>query len=72
MTNPLAYISDHSMRKHWATKDPEDVRSWQAARLRRYLRDTVLPFSEYYGGLEIDAEELRSLDDLQRWSRMDG
>jgi len=65
MTNPLAYIADHSMRKHWATKDPEDVRNWQAARLRRYLRDTVLPFSEYYGGLEIDAEELRSLDDLR-------
>ncbi len=49
---------------------PPLLREWQLARLRRYLRDTVLPFSAHYGRLfaqeHLAPEKLRSLDDLRR------
>ncbi len=50
--------------------NPRSLREWQLARLRRYLRTTVLPFSAHYGGLfrreGIDPGQLRSPDDLRR------
>jgi len=46
------------------------LRSWQLARLRRYLHDTVLPFSAHYTRLfakeRLTPEMLRGLDDLRR------
>jgi phenylacetate-coenzyme A ligase PaaK-like adenylate-forming protein len=45
-------------------------RNWQLARLRRYLRETVLPFSSHYGALfrreGLDPAQLRTADDLRR------
>ena len=46
------------------------LRDWQLARLRTYLRRTVLPFSEHYRALfereNFAPEQLRTLDDLRR------
>src|SRR4051794_19674978 len=46
------------------------LREWQLARLRKYLHDTVLPISPYYGELfrkeGLEAGNLRRLDDLRR------
>lgn len=49
---------------------PHSLHSWQLARLRSYLRDTVLPFSKHYGRMfdkeRLTPEMLRSVDDLRR------
>lgn len=50
---------------------PETVaRQKQAARLRQFLRDSVLPFSAYYGKLfrehHLTANSVQSLDDLAK------
>ncbi len=49
---------------------PHSLRDWQLARLRTYLRDTVLPFSAHYGRMfaqeRIDPAALRSPEDLRR------
>ncbi|MEP6667665.1 MAG: AMP-binding protein [Chthoniobacter sp.] len=54
---------------HWPSH-PQSLRSWQLARLRTYLRDTVLPFSAHYGRMfqkeHLSPEMLRSADDLRR------
>ena len=54
---------------HWPTRQPA-LREWQLARLRTYLRDTVLPFSAHYRRLlakaRLDPARLRSPDDLRR------
>jgi len=46
------------------------LRNWQIARLRRYLRDTVLPFSAHYSALfrreSIDPARIEAPDDLRR------
>ena len=46
------------------------LRDWQLARLRSYLRDTVLPFSAHYAALfrreGIDPGQIESVDDLRR------
>ncbi|MEO8352223.1 MAG: AMP-binding protein, partial [Chthoniobacteraceae bacterium] len=46
------------------------LRDWQLARLRTYLRHTVLPFSDHYRALfereNFAPEQLRTLDDLRR------
>lgn len=57
--------------KHpWPSRPPRALRDWQLARLRSYLRDTVLPFSAHYGALfrreKIDPADLRTTDDLRR------
>lgn len=50
--------------------DPHSQPDWQLARLRRYLQQTVLPFSARYGALfrreGLDVSQLRTLDDLRR------
>jgi phenylacetate-CoA ligase len=47
-----------------------ELRNWQLARFRRYLQETVLPFSPYYRDLfareKLDADSFRSFDDLSR------
>lgn len=49
---------------------PQSLRDWQLARLRTYLRATVLPFSAHYRRLfekdHLDPDALRSPDDLRR------
>ncbi len=56
-------------KSHWPS-NPRSLREWQLARLRSYLRDTVLPFSAHYGGLfrreGIVPDQIRTLDDLRR------
>ena len=56
-------------KSHWPTHPPS-LREWQLARLRAYLRDTVLPFSAHYRRLfekeRLDPALLRSPDDLRR------
>jgi phenylacetate-coenzyme A ligase PaaK-like adenylate-forming protein len=56
-------------QSHWPS-NPRSLREWQTARLRAYLRDTVLPFSAHYGrlfaGEKITPALLRSPDDLRR------
>ena len=46
------------------------LRKWQVARLRSYLRDTVLPFSAHYAALfrreGIDFDGIKTADDLRR------
>lgn len=49
---------------------PRSLHSWQLARLRTYLRDSVLPFSAHYRRMfdreRITPDQLRSVDDLRR------
>ena len=46
------------------------LRKWQIARLRNYLRDTVLPFSAHYSALfrreNMDPSQIETADDLRR------
>src|SRR4051812_39819951 len=46
------------------------LREWQLAQLRKYLQETVLPFSPYYSELfrkeGLQAGNLRRFDDLRR------
>ena len=58
-------ITDHLIRKNWDSTDPERLKNWQAARLRRYLKQIVLPFSKQYHDLGIEPDEIRSLDDMR-------
>jgi phenylacetate-coenzyme A ligase PaaK-like adenylate-forming protein len=54
----------------WHTLPRKTIRALQAARLRTYLRDVVLPFHPHYRKMfadqGIDWRDLRSLDDLRR------
>ncbi|MDB6152441.1 MAG: Coenzyme synthetase-like protein, partial [Chthoniobacteraceae bacterium] len=54
----------------WPTRRVSALRSWQLSRLRRYLNETVLPFSAHYGALfrreKLDPAALTSLDSLRR------
>ena len=58
------------MNPHPWPSDPHSQPDWQLARLRRYLEQTVLPFSAHYGALfrrhGLDVSQLRTLDDLRR------
>lgn len=42
------------------------MREWQAAKLRRYLKETVLPFSAHYREMDIEPDDIRTLDDLSQ------
>lgn len=42
------------------------MKAAQLSKLRRYLTDTVLPFSAHYKKLGIDPDELRTFEDLSR------
>jgi len=54
----------------WPDGPRSTLRDWQFARLRRYLRDTVLPFSKHYRELfaqaKLSTDDLRTPDDLRR------
>ena len=55
---------------HWQSLPERSLRQLQAAKLRRYLKEIVLPFSPRYRELfrthGLTAESIRSLDDLAR------
>lgn len=59
-----------SSRHPWPTPPFSSLREWQFGRLRRYLSETVLPFSAHYRGLfereGLDLRALRTADDLRR------
>jgi phenylacetate-coenzyme A ligase PaaK-like adenylate-forming protein len=54
----------------WARLPRQKVRELQAAKLHRYLRDTVIPFSGHYRELfhrhGLTADSIRTLRDLER------
>lgn len=56
------------LRRRWDRLSREEARKLQLARLRRYLRDEVLPFSRHYRWLFSDAaiepRDLRKWEDL--------
>lgn len=54
------------LARHWEGLDREEMRRLQFARLRTYLRESVLPFSKHYG--RLFAREGISIDDLHDWS----
>jgi phenylacetate-coenzyme A ligase PaaK-like adenylate-forming protein len=60
----------NSLTTHWQRLPEEAVRRLQAAKLQRYLRDVVLPFSAHYREMfhrrGLRAESIRSLEDLQQ------
>jgi phenylacetate-CoA ligase len=55
---------------NWQRLPEATIRTLQAERLHRWLRDTVLPFSAHYRELfrqlKLTAADFRSLDDLRR------
>jgi phenylacetate-coenzyme A ligase PaaK-like adenylate-forming protein len=58
------------LRKQWDSLGREDILRLQGARLHRYLREVVLPFSPYYRELfrreGLGADDFRSVADLAR------
>ncbi len=54
----------------WPSPPLSSLREWQFGRLRRYLSETVLPFSAHYRGLfereGLDLRAFRTADDLRR------
>ena len=56
--------------KQWHNLPESAVRQKQAARLRQFLRDAVLPFSAHYRRVfqehQLTANSIQSLDDLQK------
>ncbi|MCB1065892.1 MAG: phenylacetate--CoA ligase family protein, partial [Verrucomicrobiae bacterium] len=59
------------LARNWDHLGREELRDLQFAQLRRYLKNSVLPFSKYYGRLfareGIEVEDLRSWND---WARV--
>lgn len=53
----------------WPSPPLSRLREWQLARLRRYLSETVLPFSAHYHALfereRLSPHDLRTFDDLR-------
>lgn len=56
--------------ENWHNLPEDAVRQWQAERLRKFLRDTVLPFSAHYKKIfrenNLTADSIQSLDDLAK------
>jgi phenylacetate-CoA ligase len=54
----------------WASWSPERIRDEQGKRLRRFIREQVVPFSPLYSRLfkenGIDPNSIKSVDDLQK------
>ncbi len=63
-------MKPNSQRPQWPSRPTSALHDWQLGRLRKYLRDTVLPFSSHYGALfrreKITPDCLRTMDDLRR------
>jgi phenylacetate-coenzyme A ligase PaaK-like adenylate-forming protein len=54
----------------WQRRNKQEVLRYQSARLHRYLRDVVVPFSAYYRELfhrhGLRADSIRSVEDLEQ------
>jgi phenylacetate-coenzyme A ligase PaaK-like adenylate-forming protein len=54
----------------WDHRSPEEIRSEQGRRLRRFLAEQIVPFSPYYRRVfekhGIDPASIRTVDDLER------
>ena len=63
-------MNPNLLRTQWHQLPEKIVRQLQAEKLRRYLRDVVLPFSPHYReifrSLRLSADDIRSVDDLRR------
>src|SRR5215471_12532572 len=63
-------MSRNLLEQRWQKLPETAIRRLQAEQLRRYLRTVVLPFSAHYRELfrehRIEADSIRTLDDLQR------
>lgn len=63
-------MNQSRLQREWQALPESEVRKLQAEKLRRYLREVVLPFSPHYGRLFAErglvANSLRTLDDLNR------
>lgn len=63
-------MSKKLLTSNWQRLPEATIRALQADRLRRWLRETVLPFSAHYRELfrrlGLTADDFRSLDDLRR------
>ncbi|MEQ1860795.1 MAG: AMP-binding protein [Chthoniobacteraceae bacterium] len=57
-----------SHNRDWPPLRKDAVHAWQVAALRRYLRDTVIPFSAHYREklAGFDPDQLRTIGDLRR------
>ncbi len=59
-----------ALTTQWQALSKDAIRRLQAAKLARYLRDVVLPFSAHYRELfqehGLTANDIRTLDDLRR------
>jgi phenylacetate-coenzyme A ligase PaaK-like adenylate-forming protein len=56
--------------QQWQRLPEKRIRRLQAEKLKRYLRDVVIPFSAHYRRLfkaeGLDADAIRSLEDLRK------
>src|SRR6266516_1115366 len=63
-------MNPKSLTTRWQDLPEQAIRQLQAEKLRHYLRQVVLPFSAHYRELfrqhGLDADSIRSLEDLQR------
>ncbi len=63
-------MNSNRLQNRWSQLPEAEVRRLQAEKLRHYLRTVVLPFSPHYRELfrakHLDADAIRTLDDLQR------
>lgn len=62
--------SRHPLRKNWSQLDRDSMRDLQLKQLRRFLKQTVLPFSKHYRELfhqhGLSPEDLHSWTDLSK------
>ncbi len=60
----------NTLRANWQSLHKDELRRLQAAKLRHYLRNTILPFSPRYRRLfhqwRLTADSFQTLDDLQK------
>ncbi len=63
-------MSSSRLQNRWQQLPEAEIRRLQAEKLRQYLRTVVVPFSPHYRELfreqNLDADSIRTLDDLQR------
>lgn len=63
-------MNETLLQKRWQQLPEAAIRRLQAAQLRHYLRNVVLPFSAHYGRMSrehgLSADSFRTLEDLQR------
>ena len=62
---PRTMITQLFLDPHWDSMPPEKLRVWQVAKLRRYLESTVLPFSANYREMDIEPDQISTLEDLR-------